>query len=446
MRLRSLTAAAYVRVLLVLIVLGTAAIGIAYLVAHSEVEKASDRNLTLGAHMLYALMQEELAASQNGEFPTSLLSSEDRLAIRTGEPTRMFVISRHGQVIARSENAPTNFAIPLNSGFHNFGSDRWRSYGLEIPRYDMLIVMGTRYEDIDRGLTTFLHKFAIPFDFLVIISVLALWGMLHGGLADMRRLNKQLARRSFHDLKPLIPADWPRELHTLIGTLNRLFARVQAGIEHEQTFTDAAAHQLRTPLAALRLQAEVLARDEGIAHERTKPLMDCVDHAHGLVTRILLLSRLGATTAIMTRFNLPVLVSDSLARHALVASQRGMSLSCENRGVESIVSDSSLLDIALSSLFENAMTHAVSGGALDVLLLREEQDVRIDIMDRGPGIPASRRAEVFGRFYQINATAGHGLGLSIVADALSLINAKIELADRADGSGLHVSIIIPNSE
>ncbi|KXV23438.1 hypothetical protein AD936_22970 [Gluconobacter japonicus] len=449
MRLRSLTAAVYIRMLLLLIAFGSAAGGIAYVMARVDIDRASDSSLRISANMLYALMQEELSESADTHFPNDLLSAEDRLAFRTGEQKRMFAVFRNGTDIVHSENAPPDAIIPRDPGLHTFGQDRWRSYGMDIPRYGLLIVVGERRADINQSLTSLVHEIVFPVNLLVVVSAFLLWNMLRNSLADMRRLNRQLDCRSFQDLDPLDPSHWSRELGGLIGALNTLFARVKAGIEHEQAFTDAAAHQLRTPLAAIRMHTELLARTMDLSGAQTIPLLKSIDQARSLTDSMLLLARLDATTASKTQFDVAELIGGILARQALLASQSGIAFSLDSDERTILTSDPALLETALSALIENAMTHAASGGIVEVrfytILQGSLQFLRIDISDRGPGIPEASRADVFRRFYQLGNTPGmgSGLGLAIVARAIDRIGGTIELEGRSDGPGLTACIRIP---
>ncbi|MBB2165216.1 hypothetical protein HLH26_11860 [Gluconacetobacter sp. 1b LMG 1731] len=449
MRARSLTTAVYIRVLLLLISLGTAAGGVAYFMARADVERASDHSLILSANMLYALMQEELAAAPAASFPATLLSSEDKLAFRTGARSRMFAVFVHGTCIVHSEDAPSPDIIPQTPGFHYFDHGLWRAYGLEIPQHGLRIVVAERRADIDQTITSFLRQITLPLNILVVASAILLWVMLRSGLAEMRRLSLQLDRRSFHDLEPLDPQVWSRELSGLVGKLNTLLERVRTGIQHEQMFTDAAAHQLRTPLAALRLHAELLTRDAAIASNRIQPLLDCVTQASALIDRMLLLARLDTTAPAMTEFDIAALIATVLSSHALLAVQSGVAFSFEIHAMCRIVSDQALLEIALAALVENSITHAACGGAIDIHVhdLRKGAlcMVCIDIADRGPGIPKSCRSRVFDRFYQLREGygGGHGLGLSIAARAIEILDGTIELGDRIDGPGLVASILLP---
>ncbi|GBQ23493.1 sensor histidine kinase [Gluconacetobacter sacchari] len=449
MRLRSLTAAVYIRMLLVLIALGSAAGGIAYVMARANVDRASDGSLRVSANMLYALMQEELSESADAHVPDSLLSAEDKLAFRTGARQRMFAVFRNGTEIVRSENAPPGGGIPRDPGFHTFGREGWRSYGMDIPRHGLLIVVGERRADIDRGFTNLIYDIVFPVELLVLFCVFLLWTMLRDGLSDMRRLNRQLDCRSFHDLDPLDPAQWSRELGGLIGTLNTLFERVRSGIEQEQAFTDAAAHQLRTPLAAIRMHAELLGRTVGLPHARMLPLLQSIDQARALTDRMLLLARLDATTASRTRFDVADLVAALLARQALLAARSGIAFSFDSDGPAIVDSDPALLETALSALVENAMIHAAAGGIVEIRLgtLRRNTArlLRIDISDRGPGIPEDSRTDVFRRFHQVGGApgVGTGLGLAIAARAVERIGGRIELSGRDDGPGLMASILMP---
>ena len=250
------------------------------------------------------------------------------------------------------------------------------------------------------------------------------------------------------DLSPLSLEPWPRDLHPLVRGINRLFARIERAVQHERAFLDNAAHQLRTPLAAVKLQAQLIAQETDPAEREalTRRLGESVDRAAATTDNLLTLARLEAHAEPEGRLgDLRAETVAALADLAPLAARREVELSFE--GPERApAGDPVLLRLIATNLIENALNHAPAGSEVAVRLIADEQGVSLSILDQGPGIPAGERRKVLQRFYraQPGRQRGSGLGLSIVSEAVRLLGGKLVLADRPDGaSGLCATVELP---
>ena len=454
MKRRSLAAALYRRILLLLAIAGLAMAGILYMVAVREVRLAADHQLINASRMLFVLMREELDEERREpdrstppDATPPLLSAEDREAFRTNPDWGMFVVFRRGVPIAQSQDHGETRPIPMRAGFQNFkaGGTSWRSYGLPVPEYDVLVVVAERSAAHDLAFMPIARRLALPLVVLVIGSAGLLWLALRRSLSEIRRLGADLRARGFADLAPLNREEWPDDLAPVVLSLNRLFARLDHAFELEQAFTDDVAHQLRTPLAAIRVQAQLLRKMAAPdLHPETDQLMAAVDRANDLVSGMLTLARLDATAIERVPTDVCALVADLVAEQVLQLPAQSVAFSVSPDVPVVFETDPAPLKIILSALIENAVRHAGSGGQIAIAITDHGADLHIAVADRGPGIPPEDRERLLRRFERGSPHApGSGLGLSIAARATTILGGTVGLDGRGDGPGLVVTVRIP---
>jgi two-component system sensor histidine kinase QseC len=257
-------------------------------------------------------------------------------------------------------------------------------------------------------------------------------------------LADSVRRRRADDRTP-ITTRVPSEILPLTQALNALFKRVADTLEHERRFTADAAHELRTPLAALKIQAEVLAlvEDDGARQHALKQLMNGIDRAHRLIEQMLALSRLDPLTGPAQR--------EPIAWHALaeqarddvlpLAMQRAAQIEIIGAEGPALNGDPMLLALLLRNLLDNALRYSPPEASIQLQLSPQA----VAVCDNGPGIPEEELARVRERFYRPpgQEMAGSGLGLSIVERVAALHGLRLELANRPEG-GLS-AILVPLS-
>ena len=453
-RTASLAGSLYRRVLLLIALVGLAMGASVFWAARGQIRRQADAQLLTAANVLYALMQDELAERHGVDsmfsVDDSLLSGEDLRAFRTSADWRMFTISRGGRQILRSDTAPPSALIPQRRGFQTVETPGgpWRIYGLVIPRERLLIQVGERTAVSDRLIADVAENLVIPISIMIGGTAGLLWLSLVDGLRHVRKLNARLARRMPTDIQRFETDDWPSEIAPLIETLNGLFERVAGTIEQERRFTNDAAHQLRTPLATLKLQAQALQRTTTTQDilAATDSLLATIDRAGLLVSQMLTLARLDAGEVDSDPFDLAATVRTCIADHALTAARRGVAMAFDgtDRSIM-IAGPEAALNLAVSNLLENAIKHAPDGSTVTVSLGHDDdQRIVIAVTDEGPGIPPEERARVTRRFYRGDAQHGTGLGLAIVTSALELFGGSLALEDGPGGIGLLARVTIPH--
>jgi two-component system, OmpR family, sensor histidine kinase QseC len=224
-------------------------------------------------------------------------------------------------------------------------------------------------------------------------------------------------------------------------------------VENERRFTADAAHELRTPLAALQTHAEVALaarnareRDQALAH-----VTEGTQRASRLVAQLLVLARLDARSAPppLAPVSLAQLAAAQVAELAPLAAQRGINLGLVEEGAQAaaVAGDADLLGVLLRNLVDNAVRYTPRGGTVDVALRPGPEQVLLEVVDTGPGIPEEERARVLERFHRIRGSGeeGSGLGLSIVARIAQLHRAPLTLAEGTGGRGLRVTVALPRA-
>lgn len=445
----------YRRLLLLLALTGFAMGAILYTVANKEVGRAADAQLVNASRMLYMMMQDEIASAlltthghELAGDGDHLLTAEERKAFRASYDWYMFVIFWDGEPIAQSGWAAPIKLVPLKTGLHDFaaGDDRWRSYGLHGRDPRLLIVVAERDAMREFAILPVLRQLALPMFLLIAAGMVVLWWTLRKGLSEVDRLAVTLNARSLSDLSPLVPAEWSKDLEPLIIALNKLFARLGQAYELEQDFTDDVAHELRTPLAAMRAQAQLVRKmAPPPLMEDVGRLIAIVDRANALIDGMLTLARLNATSVSVRSVDIHALVGEVVADALGQLPADAMEFNVTPDHVVRWRCDPTPLQIALSAVIENATRHARAGARVDIAITRSTDRLVITVGDRGPGVKPADRDRLFRRFERgVSTSSGSGLGLSIAMKAIIVSGGSIRLEDRG-GAGLLVILTLPGS-
>lgn len=265
-------------------------------------------------------------------------------------------------------------------------------------------------------------------------------------LRPLQLLSAQVGTRSLDDLRAIDAAGTPSEVHALVDAVNRLFGRVRQGSLAQQAFLADAAHQLRTPLASLKNEAELAlaAPHPAEVHDTLKRLDAGASRAARMSSQLLALARSdgAAQAAIVTEsLDLKRLVGEAAGEWVPLAMSAQVDLGFELESAP-LEGRRFLLRELLANLIHNAIVHAGAGARVTVRTLQAEGASVLEVEDNGPGIPLDERATAFERFRRGSAAtgAGSGLGLAIVNDIAKGHRASISLDEPASGRGLIVRV------
>ncbi|MCX8086560.1 MAG: ATP-binding protein [Rhodocyclaceae bacterium] len=270
-----------------------------------------------------------------------------------------------------------------------------------------------------------------------------IWFATRQGMKPLDGLAAEIAARAPERLDPLVPRAAPREIRPLIEALNGLFSRVAASLEAERRFTSDAAHELRTPLAAILAQAQVAqrARDAAERDHALAQIQAGSERARRLIDQLLTLARLDpAENLPKEHLQLDRLAAEVCAEHGPLALEKAIALELEAPREVFVDGSADLLRILLRNLLDNALRYTPAGGRVWVKVGAGPTAAELAVADDGPGIPAEERHNVLRRFYRLAGqdVAGSGLGLSIVARIAELHGARLLLEDNQPGLKVRV--------
>ncbi|WP_153147368.1 ATP-binding protein [Dechloromonas sp. H13] len=288
-----------------------------------------------------------------------------------------------------------------------------------------------------------------PFAVLLPLAALLIWFVVGRELRPLTGLAGSVARRTPDALDPIAETGVPDEALPLVRALNDLLTRLQGALKAQRDFIADAAHELRTPLAALQLQAQLIERatDDTARHAGLADLRAGLERATHVVSQLLTLARAepGAEPPAPVDVRLVELCRQSVVNHAALAAAGNIDLGFAQSAPDAAVAGQpDALRTLLDNLVANAVRYTPPGGRVDVACGMDGASAWLEVQDNGPGIPPAERARVFDRFYRRagESAGGSGLGLAIVRAIARRHGAEVVLDD-APGGGLRARVVFP---
>lgn len=338
------------------------------------------------------------------------------------------------------------------AGYHTVSlhDGAWRLFLLRDVRDRQWILVGER-EDVRGELVGKVTLRSLLPDLVGLpLVALLVWLAIGWGLRPLARIAESLQARGPDDLSALALQDVPQELDPVVASLDRLLQQVNALLERERRFLAYAAHELRTPLAVLRIHAQnaLQAPDPADRDEALRLMGTGIERATRVVAQLLTLARLEPDASRPKRLviDLLALVREQLAELTPLADEHGQDLALEaDEGADfHLEGDAGSLGILMQNLVGNAVQHTPPDGCIRVLLEASPAAIVLRVQDSGHGVPPALREKVFERFFRAGGGEGAGLGLAIVARIVELHGGTIALDDCPLG-GLEVRVVLPRS-
>jgi two-component system OmpR family sensor kinase len=413
-----------------LMIVGIAAGVIMYLKAREELDELFDYQLTQMAHAFS--YQESIVPVPPS---SSVYEEEDECAVQVWKDRFLIYATPPGRI------------LPLQkSGFSTvYSNDRyWRVF---------VIHTGNRFIQVSQPIDArqeisldFTMRTIAPLLLTIPLFALFIWLAVRAGLRPLARIADDISRRPPSTLDAVPRNGLPDEIIPLADHLNLLLEKLAHAIEVQKRFVADAAHELRTPLAALRLQARVLEKSSSEA-ERTESLArlnEGIDRAARMVGQLLALARLEPEAPpVFSHVTLTDLAREIVSDQARVALEKGVDLGMTQSNAVIINGEEEALRAMLSNLIDNAVRHTPPGGTVDVSVRCGDREVFVEVIDTGPGIPTAERARVFDRFFRRGDSSGSGVGLAIVKSAVERHGGTITLDDGDKGKGLRATVSLP---
>ncbi len=417
----------------------------AYFQSRHELDELLDAHLAQTADVLSLQLSEEFEETE----------PEHAQPLHRYARNVAFQVWEHGrQLRLHSVSAPPDKLSPVEQGFSfsKIDGKRWRVFSIWNHGKDALIQVAERVEARDEVSEEIAWNLLAPVFFVLPLLGFALALAIRKGLKPLKALAREVSGMDSRRLEHLQADQAPHEVRPLVTQLNALFDRIQESMENERRFTADASHELRTPIAAIRTQAQVAkkAQDEAERLHALDQVLTGCDRATHLTAQLLTLARLeGSQWSVPSRLvDLNEVARSVLAELGQLAYGKGIELEliAPTQGV-AIHGDETLLRVLVRNLVDNSLNYSPSNTKITVCIQTTDSKARLEVTDQGPGIPEEERGRVLNRFYRILGTnqAGSGLGLSIVARIAQLHDASLYLSAGEDQAGLRVSLTFPRA-
>jgi two-component system sensor histidine kinase TctE len=423
-----------------------------YLTALPPLTDAFDQALLESALAIAAHVQADSDGRLALHLPPDALGmlraqSKDSIYFRVG--------TRDGALVAGDADLPTPPASASNPrrGYSQYRGETVRlvAYKTYAGNQEMTVTMG---ETLNKrtALSERILGSALATDGLVLgIMLVLIWISVRLSLEPLREMEEEISRRSAQDLTPVAAGEAPAEVRGLVAALNRLFGTVRENAASQRQFLDNAAHQLRTPLAGIQAQVELLSKDEPDARrrERLQRVLDAARRAGRTAQQLLMLARADQSASSGWQredVDLAAIVEATVGDQLSAAEAAGIDFGAEIAAAW-VHGVGWLLAEAARSLTENAIAHTPAGGRVTVRCGELDGRAFLEVEDTGVGIPSAERERVLERFYRASNTrgAGSGLGLAIVKEVVDLHGAELSIEPGADGIGTRARIALRRS-
>lgn len=400
-----------------------------------------------------SLIQKNIEASMQPEIHLNKASNQLIKASKNYHDKMSFQIwGEDGGLVLHSKATPR---VPLSDGKTGLSTrwingESWRVM-TTFNKDNQLTIMVAERSDFRQALENQLTQDSI---FIMLMTYpflgVMIWIIVGRGLGILRKVAREVSQRKANYLEPVNVDVVPSEIEPLVSELNHLFARLKEAFEREKRFAADAAHELRTPLAAISSQVQVALRAEHAeAKEAMEKVLKGVDRSTHVVQQLLTMSRMvpDANLEQPQPVDMQKLAAEIIMSLVPLAIEKDIEVGLEADENDSlqVLGNGTSIGILIRNLVDNAIRYTPEGGEVTVKIQRDttKHQISLRVIDTGPGIPEELRDRVFERFFRVvgTNTKGSGLGLSIVAQIVRLHKAKLELHTPENGKGLEIRVL-----
>jgi len=396
------------------------------------------RSLRMETYELADLQLRQLAVAPESHLPVAE-DPEEEFVLQSWDEQGVHVLHISHGMKPLANHAVRGFVTVKIDGHH------WRLYGEE--RNGLYVQVGQPLAVRNKLAAEMALRAGAPLVVFALVLGVMLVFVVGRALRPLDRLAQAVEGRSASALEPLSTQDLSPELLPVALALNSLMHKFEEAMTTQRNFVADAAHELRSPLTALKLQLQLVERattDEARALSLAK-LDERLDRTTHLVRQLLSLARHETTLAVVQRkpVDLGRLLESVVADHSTLAESRNIDLGIEAPGQLVIDADEDSLRVLLNNLVDNALRYTQEGGRVDLQACLENGRPLLRVRDNGPGVPLEYRDRLFDRFFRPDGQQawGAGLGLSIVRNIVDHHQAEIVLDDGLEGRGLSVAVI-----
>ena len=402
------------------------------------------------ASMLQAADLFDVQLSSFADTLISLEPQKNNIKVSSND-TLAFQLWSNNRLISKSSNTPQQAISSFKHGFseHNFMGKRWRVFSLKKHNTWILVaqLLKPRFELAEKVILSAVTPIILTIPLLSIIISL----IISYGLKPLQQLKEQLTKKNINDLSTINMEHAGKELQPIIDTLNRVLSQLDKAYEREKRFASDAAHELRTPLSVLKINAHNLQYELGSDNESLNNLMASVERMVHVVEQILKLNQTNPEqfSQQMKKIVLTPIVQQVIAQLYTDISARKQIIEFVDNNIEIYGNDFCIATLA-QNLIANASKYTPLGGQILVSTLQHGENFILQIEDSGPGITEEEINKVFDRFYRIGGDCnnskviGCGLGLAIVKHIVVLHQGSIKLSISPQLQGLMVTVTFPS--
>ena len=442
--LKSLQARLLVPLLTLVTVIWLGAAILTWVDARHELDELLDGHLAQAAALL--------VVQQTKSDIDDLDGVEDAPALHKYAPKVAFQVFHEGRLVMRSANVGL---LPMSAQTNGFSTVRlpsgadWRVFSTHGAESDVQVFVGEQSASRNAILWAVLSGVLLPLFYALPLLALGGWWAVRQGLAPLRQLSHLLGQRQPQALEPVVLADLPTELQPTVQALNALFERIDHMVVSERRFTADAAHELRTPIAGIRAQAQVAmgaGADEAQRQHALTPTLAGCDRATRLVEQLLTLARLeAAPSSPAATVDLRMVARQMAANLAPTALARQQTLELDADAPCLVAGNDLLIGVLVRNLIDNAMRYSPDGAQILVRVTMTSGRPMLCVQDSGPGMTEPEMARLGERFFRVlgHAQPGSGLGWSIVKRISEVFGAKVQVSRSELLGGLAVCVDWP---
>ena len=413
--------------------------------ARHELDELLDGHLAQAAALLVVQQTKADADDHDGV--------ADAPSLHKYAPKVAFQVFHEGLLVMRSANAGLTPMSSKASGFATVrlsGDAEWRVFSTRGTESDVQVFVGEQTSSRSSILWAVLSGVFLPLVFALPLLALVGWWAVQQGLAPLRQLSQLLGQRSAQALEPVVLADTPTELQPTVQALNALFERIDHMVVSERRFTADAAHELRTPIAGIRAQAQVAmgaGDDEAQRQHALQSTLAGCDRATRLVEQLLTLARLEAQpeASILATVDLSAVTRQVAANLAPTALARHQTLELDASSACPVAGNDMLTAVLVRNLLDNALRYSPDQAQILVSVTMTSGQPTLCVQDSGPGMTPQDLARLGERFFRVlgHSQPGSGLGWSIVQRIGSVFGAQVQVSRSELLGGLMVTVHWP---
>ena len=415
-------------------------LSVGFMFSWHEIEEVYDAQMVHSAKLLLQIAQYEIVEQKNEIIN---LGKENEILKQEYENKTAFRIWHNDVILTRSWNTDPFINVEATPGFSDLqvsGKD-WRFFVFIDEINGIKVEIAQRYSIRYELIVQLMSSLIAPGVIFIPLILLIVWVGVQKALKPVVKLSTDVDQRNSDDLSHIKTEALPQEIAPIIFALNRLFERIKESFKREREFTDHAAHELRTPLAAMKTQTQVLikkAKDMPDCAEGLKNLNATINRSTHLIEQLLSLARLQNDDLPKVKMNLSDCIKNMLPEIKRQVNLKQIILETDIADDVTILGHADSVGILLGNLADNAIKYTLEGGHISIKL---SHTGLWEIADTGPGLNDADKARVFGRFVRADKTgqSGSGLGLSIASWIAKAHGVDIALHDNTP-EGLKASI------